>query len=176
MLGRVLWGWIGFFGFGSVRACLFDVSIRVFGVGSGFWALGRVSPCRSIWCVGSGSFGLDRVFGLWVGSTRASLFDVSGQVGSGFWALGRVGSCLPVWPVGGLGFWGWIRFFGFGSGQPVPPFLTCRVGFFRVGSGFLALGRVSPCLPVWRVGSGFVGLDRVFWLWVGERITMPKGG
>jgi hypothetical protein len=70
----------------------------------------------------------------------------------------------------GLGrdFGGWIGFFGFGSGRPVPPRLTCRVGFldfgsgqhvplylacwwvafFGVGSGFLALGQVGPCLHV----------------------------
>jgi hypothetical protein len=120
-------------------------------------------PCLACWV---GFLWLDRVFWLWVGSVRASLFDVSGRVflfGSGFWAFGWVGPCLPVWCVG-LGFLRLIGFFWLwvGSGRPVPPSLTCRVVFFRVGSGFWALGRVGPCFPVWRVGSGFFGIDRVF--------------
>jgi hypothetical protein len=80
-----------------------------------------VPPCLTCQ-VGSGFFGLGRVLGLWVGSTCASLFDVSGwvgilgfssgrpvppcltcRVGSGFGALRRVGPCLPVWRVGRVG-------------------------------------------------------------------------
>jgi hypothetical protein len=120
---------------GSARASLFDVSCRVF-------------------------FGLGRVFGLWVRSGRPVPPCLTCQVGSGrpvplyltcrvgFFGLGRVfglwvgSACASLFDVSG-----WVGFLGFGSGRPVPPCLTCRVG-----SGFGALGRVGPCLPVWRVG------------------------
>jgi hypothetical protein len=86
---------------GSACASLFDVSGRVFQVGSGFWALDRVSLCLPVWRVGSRFLRLDRVF----------------------LALGRVGPCLPVWHVGS-DFVGLIGFFGFGSGW-VGPCLHC---------------------------------------------------
>jgi hypothetical protein len=57
----------------------------------------------------------------WGGSAGASLFDVSG----------------------------WVGFFRVGSGRPVPPYLTCRVG------------------------SGFFGLGQVFGLWVGSGRPVP---
>jgi hypothetical protein len=151
-------------------------------VGSGFFGLGQVF---GLW-VGSGRpvplyltcrvgfFGLGRVFGLWVGSACASLFDVSGWV-FGLWFGSARASLFDVS--------GWVGFWGFGSGRPVPPCLacwsgrpvplclTCRVGFFRVGSGFWALGRVrSACASLFdvsgwvgffRVGSGFGALGRV---------------
>jgi hypothetical protein len=87
--------------------------------------LGRVGLCLPVWRVGSGFLGLDRVFWLWVGSARASLFDVSGRV-----------------------FSGRVRFLGFGSGSARASLFGVLVGIFGVGSGFLALGRVGPCLPV----------------------------
>jgi hypothetical protein len=192
-------GWVRFWGFGSGRpvppclACWSDrpvplcLTCRVgfFRVGSGFWALvgsGRpVPPClmcqvgssffglgrvfglwvRSGWLVpccltcwvGLGFFGLGRVFGLWVGSTRASLFDVSSWVV--FWGFGSgrpVPPCLACW-----------------SGRPVPLFLTCRVGFFRVGLVFWALGRVGSARASLFDVSGWVG----FWCFGSGRPVPP---
>jgi hypothetical protein len=125
----------GFWALGQVesaRASLFDVSGWV-----GFWGFGSgrpVPPCLACWsdrpvpicltCRGRGFSG-------WVGSARASLFDVSG------WVFSRLGRVFGLWV---------------GSGRPVPPCLTCRVGSARAslfdvsGRGFSSW--VGSCLPV----------------------------
>jgi hypothetical protein len=60
---------------------------------------------------------------------------------------------------------GWVGFWGFGSGRPVPPCLTCRVGFFSGWVGFLGFGsgRVgSARASVFDVSGWVLGL------WVGS--------
>jgi hypothetical protein len=60
------------------------------------------------------------------------------------------------------------------SGRPVPPYLTCRVGFFRVGSGFWALGRVGSARASLFDVSGWVE----FWALgrVGPESRLEGGG